>query len=148
MRWNKRDKVWSSVTSLFTWGFRSRRRRCCLSSRSWARNASAQDKVYSLVGSSALSCLCFLAKQTKVEPVVTTWKMFAWHLVLKRLRSDGTEMYQNAWSTCLAFVCWSILIRCRRIVRGNFSNDHGDAWLWRKNDDRARSRNEHGGERK
>ena len=47
-------------------------------------------------------------------------------MVLKRLRSDGTEMYQNAWSTCLAFVCWSILIRCRRIVRGNFSNDDGE----------------------
>ena len=40
-------------------------------------------------------------------------------MVLKRLRSDGTEMYQNAWTTCLAFVCWSI--RCRRIVRGNFT---------------------------
>ena len=30
-RWNKRDKVWSSTTSLFKWRFRSRRRRCCLS---------------------------------------------------------------------------------------------------------------------
>ena len=29
---NKRDKVWRSATSLFTWRFRSRRRRCCLSS--------------------------------------------------------------------------------------------------------------------
>ena len=29
---NKRDKVWSSATSRFTWRFRSRRRRCCLSS--------------------------------------------------------------------------------------------------------------------
>ena len=29
-RWNKRDKVWSSATSLFKWRFRSRRRRCCL----------------------------------------------------------------------------------------------------------------------
>ena len=28
----KRDKVWSSATSLFKWRFRSRRRRCCLSS--------------------------------------------------------------------------------------------------------------------
>ena len=31
-RWNERDKVWSSATSLFNWRFRSRRRRCCLSS--------------------------------------------------------------------------------------------------------------------
>ena len=31
-RWNKRDKVWSSATSLFKWRFRSRRRRCCHSS--------------------------------------------------------------------------------------------------------------------
>ena len=30
--WNKRDKVWSSATSLFNWRFLSRRRRCCLSS--------------------------------------------------------------------------------------------------------------------
>ena len=31
--WNKRDKVWSSVNSLFRWRFRFRlRRRCCLSS--------------------------------------------------------------------------------------------------------------------
>ena len=29
--WNKRDKVWSSATSLFEWRFRNRRRRCCLS---------------------------------------------------------------------------------------------------------------------
>ena len=29
-RWNERDKVWSSATSLFNWRFRSRRRRCCL----------------------------------------------------------------------------------------------------------------------
>ena len=28
--WNKRDKVWSSATSLFNWRFRSRRCRCCL----------------------------------------------------------------------------------------------------------------------
>ena len=28
-RWNKRDKVWSSVNSLFKWRFRSRRRCCC-----------------------------------------------------------------------------------------------------------------------
>ena len=32
--WNKRDKVWSSVISLFKWRFCSRRRRCCLSSLS------------------------------------------------------------------------------------------------------------------
>ena len=32
MRWNKRDNVWSSATSLFKWRFRSRRRRRCLSS--------------------------------------------------------------------------------------------------------------------
>ena len=31
-RWNKRDKVKSSATSLLEWRFRSRRRRCCLSS--------------------------------------------------------------------------------------------------------------------
>ena len=31
-RWNKRDKVWSSATSLFKWRFRNRGRRCCLSS--------------------------------------------------------------------------------------------------------------------
>ena len=31
-RWNKRDKVWSSATSLCKWRFRSRRRPCCLSS--------------------------------------------------------------------------------------------------------------------
>ena len=31
-RWNKRDKVWSSATSLLKWRFRSRRRPCCLSS--------------------------------------------------------------------------------------------------------------------
>ena len=31
-RWNKRDKVWSSATSLFKWRFRSRHRRRCLSS--------------------------------------------------------------------------------------------------------------------
>ena len=31
-RWNKRDKVWSSATSLFKWRFRSRRRRCWLNS--------------------------------------------------------------------------------------------------------------------
>ena len=32
-RWNKRDKVWSSANSLVhKWRFRSRRRRCCLSS--------------------------------------------------------------------------------------------------------------------
>ena len=31
-RWNKRDKVWSSATSLLKWPFRSRRRRCCWSS--------------------------------------------------------------------------------------------------------------------
>ena len=31
-KWNNRDKVWSSATSLFKWRFRSRRRRCCLSS--------------------------------------------------------------------------------------------------------------------
>ena len=30
--WNKRDKVWSGANSLFKWRFRSRRRRCCLSS--------------------------------------------------------------------------------------------------------------------
>ena len=30
--WNKRDKIWSSANSLFTWRFRSRRRRCCWSS--------------------------------------------------------------------------------------------------------------------
>ena len=29
-RWNKRDKVWSSVNILFEWRFCSRRRRCCL----------------------------------------------------------------------------------------------------------------------
>ena len=38
MRWNKRDKVWGSASSLFKWRFRRRsrrrrrRRRCCLSS--------------------------------------------------------------------------------------------------------------------
>ena len=31
-RWNKRDKVKSSATSLLEWRFRIRRRRCCLSS--------------------------------------------------------------------------------------------------------------------
>ena len=31
-RWNKRDTVWSSATSLFKWRFRSRRRRCCSNS--------------------------------------------------------------------------------------------------------------------
>ena len=31
-RWNKRDKVWSSETSLFKWRIRGRCRRCCLSS--------------------------------------------------------------------------------------------------------------------
>ena len=31
-RWNKRDKVWSSATSLFQCRFRGRRGRCCLSS--------------------------------------------------------------------------------------------------------------------
>ena len=31
-RWNKRDKVWGSANSLFRGRFRSRRRRCCLSS--------------------------------------------------------------------------------------------------------------------
>ena len=30
-RWNKRDKVWSSATSLCKWRFRGRRCRCCLS---------------------------------------------------------------------------------------------------------------------
>ena len=30
--WNKCDKVWSGANSLFKWRFRSRRRRCCLSS--------------------------------------------------------------------------------------------------------------------
>ena len=30
--WNKRDKVWSRVNSLFKWRFSSRRSRCCLSS--------------------------------------------------------------------------------------------------------------------
>ena len=30
--WNKRDKVWSRANSLFKWRFRSRHRRCCLSS--------------------------------------------------------------------------------------------------------------------
>ena len=29
-RWNKRYKVWGSVTLLFKWRFRSRRHRCCL----------------------------------------------------------------------------------------------------------------------
>ena len=29
-RWNKRYKVWGSVTSLFKWRFRSRGHRCCL----------------------------------------------------------------------------------------------------------------------
>ena len=28
-RWNKRDKVWSSATSVFKWRFRNRRRCCC-----------------------------------------------------------------------------------------------------------------------
>ena len=34
MRWNKRDKVWGSASSLFKWRFlrRRRHRRCCLSS--------------------------------------------------------------------------------------------------------------------
>ena len=31
-RWNKRDKVWSSVNSPFNWRFRSRSCRCCLNS--------------------------------------------------------------------------------------------------------------------
>ena len=31
-RWNKRDEVWNSATSLCKWRFRSRRRPCCLSS--------------------------------------------------------------------------------------------------------------------
>ena len=31
-RWNKREKVWGSATSLFKWRIRCRRRRCCLSS--------------------------------------------------------------------------------------------------------------------
>ena len=31
-RWKKRDKVWSSATSLFKWRFRNRLRRCSLSS--------------------------------------------------------------------------------------------------------------------
>ena len=47
-------------------------------------------------------------------------------MVLRRLRSDGKEMYQNAWSTCLAFVCWSIHCRRRRIVRGNLINYDGE----------------------
>ena len=29
-RWNKRERVWSSVTSLFKWRFCNRRPRCCL----------------------------------------------------------------------------------------------------------------------
>ena len=36
-RWNKRDKVWSSATSLFKWRFCSRRRRCCLISLSYIK---------------------------------------------------------------------------------------------------------------
>ena len=39
-RWNKRDKVWSSATSLFKWRFRSRRRLCCLSSLKRERKTS------------------------------------------------------------------------------------------------------------
>ena len=31
-RWNKRDWVWRSANTLLNWRFRSRRRRCCLSS--------------------------------------------------------------------------------------------------------------------
>ena len=31
-RWTKRETVWSRATLLFKWRFRSRRRRCCLSS--------------------------------------------------------------------------------------------------------------------
>ena len=36
-RWDKRDQVWSSATSIFEWRFRSRsrRRRCCLSFLLW-----------------------------------------------------------------------------------------------------------------
>ena len=34
-RWNNRDKVWTSATSLFKWHFRSRRRSCCLSPLVW-----------------------------------------------------------------------------------------------------------------
>ena len=30
-RWTKRETVWSRATLLFSWRFRSRRRRCCLS---------------------------------------------------------------------------------------------------------------------
>ena len=38
--WNKRDKVWGSATSIFKCLFRSRRRRCCLSSLKTAKYAS------------------------------------------------------------------------------------------------------------
>ena len=36
-RWEKRDKVWSSATSLFKWRFCGRRRRCCLISLSYIK---------------------------------------------------------------------------------------------------------------
>ena len=44
-RWNKRDKVWSSATSLFKWCFRSRRCRCCSSSLfTWYKTAMLERK--------------------------------------------------------------------------------------------------------
>ena len=60
--WNKRDKVWSSANSIFKWGFRSRRRRCYLSSR-------FKDKVGGILSSSLLSYLKMFVSVTREEAI-------------------------------------------------------------------------------
>ena len=107
------DKVWSSATSLFKWRFRSCCRRCWLSSlksliRLWFRIpgkkcCSTEDRFYSLIGSSALLFLSLLSGAKQSTASCDNMKNV--HMTHgKRLRSDGKEMYQNAWCTCLAVV--------------------------------------------
>ena len=55
-RWNKRDKVWSSATSLCKWRFRSRRCRCCLSFLSVSLSKDFSQRLTS-TGSGRLSAL-------------------------------------------------------------------------------------------
>ena len=93
-RWIKRDKVWSSATSLFKWRFRSRRCRSC------SRSLFTWYKTAMLEGNG-----CTGTRQTKEMTIFLKWIEFSLHLVLVCPFLFSVAVFNTCMTSCKRAYC-------------------------------------------
>ena len=109
-RWNKRYKVWGSVTSLFKWRFRSRGHRCCLrfpGVERYSKNVYTR-RLGPLSDPSPLYILFFTKKVPllytfywKVVPLSHTFVRTLHPLTAVRLNRTFSRLYK-----AIKLICW------------------------------------------